>query len=182
MGQLYEEITPEIADWIKQQHLFFVSTAPFDSGGHINCSPKGLDSFRILGPRKVAYLDLTGSGAETIAHVRENGRITFMFCALEGPPNIVRLYGKGEVITPSSEAWEETYALFPDRMGTRSIIQADLTRITDSCGYAVPKYRYVEDRATLDKWAAKKGIDGIAAYQQEKNSRSIDGLPALGPE
>ena len=182
MGKQFEEITPELAQWIQDQHLFFVTTAPIDVDGHINCSPKGLDTFRILGPRRVAYLDLTGSGAETIADVRENGRITVMFCAMNGPPKIVRLYGKAEIILPSSDAWHEKSKLFPTLVGIRSIIQIDLTRIHDSCGYGVPKYQYAGERPTLEKSAEKKGVAGMVQYRQTKNLRSIDGLPALDPE
>ena len=182
MGKLYEEISQELAEWIQAQHLFFITTAPNDPDGHINCSPKGLDTFRILGPHRVAYLDLTGSGAETIAHVRENGRITVMFCAMNGPPKIVRLYGKAEIILPSSDAWNETSKLFPTLISIRSIIQIDLTRIYDSCGYGVPKYEYTGERPTLEKSAEKKGVAGMVQYRQTKNRRSIDDLPALDPE
>lgn len=179
MGQLYNEITPELGDWITQQHLFFVATAPIDTDHHVNCSPKGMDTFRIMGPCRVGFLDLTGSGAETIAHLRENGRITMMFCAMNGTPKIVRLYGKGQFLTPSSAGWAENLARFPDHSGVRSIIVVDLDRISESCGYGVPKYQYIEDRPTLENWAQKKGRDGLRDYQQEKNLRSIDGLPSL---
>ena len=179
MGKLYEEITPELATWIKEQHLFFVATAPLASNGHVNCSPKGLDTLRILGPHRIAYLDLTGSGAETIAHLRENGRIVFMFCALAGAPKILKLHGNGQVITPASPLWTELRALFPDYPGARAIIQADITRISDSCGYGVPKFEYTEERDTLEKWAEAKGVEGLPLYQQEKNARSIDDLPSL---
>jgi len=182
MGKLYDEITPELHGWISNQQMFFVATAPLDAQGLINCSPKGMDTFRIIGPTCVAYLDLTGSGAETIAHLRENGRIVFMFCAFEGPPNIVRLYGKGNILTPSCESWEEHRSLFPDYPGARSIIRVDVTRISDSCGYSVPLYEYVEQRKTLENWATKQGEEAVNSYQQEKNLRSIDGLPALDPK
>lgn len=181
MGKTYTEITPEIASWIEQQHMFFVATAPAGADGHVNCSPKGFDSFRLLGPRRVGYLDMTGSGAETIAHLRDNGRIVFMFCAFAGPPKIVRLHGRGEVLTPRSAEWAELRAEFHDREGARTIIVADVTRVSDSCGYAVPHYDYVDERDTLVRWTRNKGADGIVDYQQQKNLHSIDGLPALDP-
>lgn len=181
MGKLYEEITPELVTWIKQQHLFFVATAPLASDGHVNCSPKGLDTLRILGPRRVAYLDLTGSGAETIAHLRENGRIVFMFCALAGLPKIVRFHGNGQVVTPASPAWPELRAVFPEHPGARAIVQADITRVSDSCGYGVPTFEYVEERDTLVRWAETKGAEGLPLYRSQKNVCSIDGLPGLDP-
>ncbi len=182
MGKLYEEITLDLSAWIKQQRLFFVATAPSGNDGHLNCSPKGLDTLRILGPRRVAYLDLTGSGAETIAHLRENGRIVFMFCALAGPPKIVRFHGKGAVVTPASPLWAELRPLFPAYPGVRTIIHAEITRISDSCGYGVPKFEYVEERDTLERWANTKGVEGVVTYQRQKNALSIDGLPGLDPE
>jgi hypothetical protein len=182
MGKLYEEITPELAAWVQQQHLFFVATAPLSSDGHVNCSPKGLDTLRILGARRVAYLDLTGSGAETIAHVRENGRIVFMFCAFTGAPKIVRFHGNGQVVTPASSAWAELRAAFPEYPGVRTIVQADITRVSDSCGFGVPKFEYVEERDTLERWAQAKGADGLPLYRSQKNMLSIDGLPSLDSE
>ena len=124
MGKLYDEITPELADWLGQQRMFFVATAPLAADGLLNCSPKGMDTFRILGPREVAYLDLTGSGIETIAHLRENGRIVFTFCAFAGPPKIVRLHGTGEVVTSGAPDYERLRALFPDYPGARAIVRA----------------------------------------------------------
>jgi hypothetical protein len=159
--------------------MFFVATAPLAADGHVNCSPKGMDSFRLLGPREVAYLDLTGSGAETIAHLRENGRIVFMFCAFEGAPQIVRLHGRGEALVPGSAAYELLRPQFPEYLGTRSIVRATIGRISDSCGYAVPHYTFAEQRDTLSRWSEKKGFEGLATYRKEKNARSIDGLPAL---
>lgn len=179
MGKVYETITPELLAWVEQQRLFFVATAPLAGDGHVNCSPKGLDTLRVLGPRKVAYLDLTGSGAETIAHLRENGRIVFMFCALSGPPRIVRFHGKGEVVTPTLPRWPELRPLFPDYPGARAIICAEITRISSSCGYAAPKFEHVEDRDALERWAEVKGTDGLATYREQHNARSIDGLPSL---
>jgi hypothetical protein len=182
MGKLYETITPELAAWVNQQRLFFVATAPLAQSGHINCSPKGLDTFRILGPRSVAYLDLTGSGAETIAHLRENGRIVFMFCAFSGPPKIVRFHGTGEAITPQSAAWCTLAGLFREYPGTRTVIRAHVTRISDSCGYGVPRFERIEDRDALPRWAEARGEAGLPLYRKEKNAHSIDGLPSLTPE
>jgi len=179
MGKLYPEITSEIADWVKKQKLFFVATAPLSGTGHINCSPKGYDSFRILDKTTVVYQDLTGSGAETIAHVRENGRIVIMFCAFEGPPKIFRFYGTGTVITQNDKEFESINRHFKDNPGIRSYIKVDIDRITDSCGYGVPLYKFESDRETMQKWADNKGKEGIKNYQIEKNSISIDGLKAL---
>jgi len=179
MGKLYEEITTDLAAWLRAQRMFFVGTAPLSANGLVNCSPKGMDTFRILGPRQVAYLDLTGSGVETIAHLRENRRIVFMFCAFSGPPKIVRLHGTGEVITPGSEEWDELRQGFPQYPGARAIICAEVSRISDSCGYAVPRMDYLEDRDVLIRSTEAKGIEGLKMYQDEKNARSLDGLPAL---
>jgi hypothetical protein len=178
MSKLHSEMTPEMIDWIGRQHMFFVATAPLDAGGHVNCSPKGLDCLRILDPHSLAYLDLTGSGAETMAHLRENGRIVFMFCGFSGPPNIVRLHGHGTVLTPESAGWEELRSRFADHPGARAIIRADITRISDSCGYAVPLYDYVDDRRALPLWAEKRSEQELETYRRRKNARSIDGLPA----
>ena len=181
MGKTYDDISPELADWIGRQHLFFVSTAPLAADGLINCSPKGMDSFRILGAREVAYVDLTGSGVETISHVRENGRIVFMFCAFEGPPKIVRLHGSAEVLVADTPEYDRLAARFPVIAGSRAIVRAQLTRVSDSCGYAVPRYAYAGDRDTLVRWAEAKGADGLVRYRAEKNARSLDGLPGLDP-
>lgn len=179
MGKLFEVITPELEQWIRAQKMFFVATAPLSPDGHINCSPKGLDSFAILGPDTVAYQDLTGSGVETIAHLQENGRIVIMFCAFDGPPKIVRLHGRGEVLTPGHPDFEHVGAGFPQRQGVRAYIRVKTDRISDSCGYAVPLYDYKKDRDVLDKYNANKGEEGLKVYRAEKNRTSIDGLPGL---
>ena len=179
MGKLFDEITPDLAGWLGRQRLFFVATAPLAADGLVNCSPKGMDSFRVLGPRAVAYLDLTGSGIETVAHLRENGRIVFTFCAFEGPPKIVRLHGTGEAITPDDADFDALLALFPTYPGTRCIIRATLTRISDSCGYSIPRYEYAGERDTLVKWCETKSEDELVAYRHKKNARSLDGLPGL---
>ena len=179
MGKTYETLTPELSRWIGEQHVFFVATAPLARDGHVNTSPKGLDCLRITGPRQVTYLDATGSGAETIAHLRENGRIVLMFCAFSGPPRIVRLHGQGSVITRTSPGWAEACSRFPAMAAPRSVILVDVARISDSCGYGVPTMTFQDDRDVLARWAATKGADAIPAYRREKNLRSIDGLPAL---
>ena len=179
MGKTYDAIDQQLADFIQAQHVFFVATAPAATDGHVNVSPKGLDSFRILDPRTVAYLDLTGSGVETIAHLRDNGRITLLFCAFEGPPKIVRLSGGGTVLQAHHPSFDELVAQFPRRTGTRAVIRIAVDRIADSCGYGVPRYRYEGDRPQLLEWAERKGGEGIAAYQREKNVHSIDGMPGL---
>ena len=179
MGKIYESIDENLAAWIRQQHLFFVATAPLGESGLVNCSPKGGDSFRIINATEVAYQDYTGSGVETIAHLRENGRIVIMFCAFEGAPGIVRLHGHGTVITEGHAQFNGLVELFPSNPGTRAIIHIDVDRISGSCGYSVPRYEFLEPRDTLDKWAANKGAGKLVEYRHEKNTRSIDGLPGL---
>ena len=179
MGKQYHEITPQIGQWLAQQHLFFVATAPLSSEGLVNCSPKGMDTFRILGPTEVGYLDLTGSGIETAAHLRENRRIVFMFCAFSGPAKIMRLHGFGAYHLPGSPGFQEVAGQFPALPGTRGIVRAQLTRISDSCGYAVPRYEYVDERDTLVNWAKTKGPEGLEQYRENSNGQSIDGLPGL---
>lgn len=178
MGKVFEEIDEALRDWIGAQPMFFVASAPLAANGHVNLSPKGLDSLRVLGPRRVAWLDLTGSGAETLAHLGENGRITVMFCAFTGPPRIVRLYGSGVVLPRGGDAYAALAGTFPDLPGARSIIQVDVTRIADSCGYAVPRMELLGDREALVKWAEKRGEDGLVDYRHANNRRSLDGLPA----
>ncbi len=180
MGRSYDKITEAVANWITEQQMFFVATAPAD-GGHINVSPKGLDTLRISGPNTVEYLDLTGSGAETIAHLRDNGRVTMMFCAFEGPPRIVRLYGQGTYIAATDDGFAAAAAPFGDQHGARSVIRIKVDRVADSCGYAVPRYDYVEQRSKLRDWADNRDDDDLLKYWAEKNSKSIDGLPALDP-
>lgn len=176
MAKIFDHITKELQDFIAAQHLFFVASAPLSPDGHVNMSPKGLDCFRILSPHQVAYLDLTGSGNETSAHLQENGRITLMFCAFAGTPLILRLYGKGQTILPNSPSWNALYSLFPQIPGTRQIIVADIDLVQTSCGFGVPLYEYQGQRQTLVDWANKKGEQGVKDYQQQKNVVSIDGL------
>lgn len=179
MGRTYEAVEGEIRAFLLAQKVFFVATAPRADAGHINLSPKGLDTFRILGPRTVAYLDFTGSGAETVAHLRENGRIVAMFCAFEGPPKIVRLHGRGEAVLPAHPEFPALRGAFASAPDVRSIVRIAVERISDSCGYGVPRLRFEGDRDQLAAWARSKGEAGLAAYRREKNARSIDGLPAL---
>ncbi len=170
--------------FIERQHMFFVSTAPSE-GGHINMSPKGYDSFRIISPTRVCYLDLTGSGAETIAHINDNGRITIMFCAFEGKPNICRLYGTGRVIHRRDDKFDAFNASlstpFAANMGARAIIVADLDRTSNACGYAVPFMEYQEDRERLNEHWGTRSSEDMDDYWKNKNAESIDGLPTAIP-
>lgn len=166
--------------WIGAQRLFFVASAPSGDGGHVNCSPRGGDPLVVLGPTSVAWLDRVGSGIETAAHLRQNGRIVVMMCAFEGPPRIVRLHGRGEVVVAGSPAFEALRSHFTGPwLGVRAIVRVDVTRIADSCGFGVPLYRYEGERDTMAAWAQKKGEDGVAAYVREKNAVSLDGLPGI---
>ncbi|MBW8487618.1 pyridoxamine 5'-phosphate oxidase family protein [Actinomadura sp. PM05-2] len=160
--------------------MFFVATAPRE--GHVNVSPKGYaDTFAIIDPLTVAYLDLTGSGAETAAHLRENGRITLMFCSFGRAPNIVRLHGTGRVVLPGEDGWAELAPLFPAHPGARAIIRVDVRRVSDSCGYSIPYMEPAGERPTLNDWTARKSPEQLAEYRVKKNTASIDGLPAFDP-
>jgi len=173
MSQKYTEISDKIKIFIEQQKIFFVSTAPAD--GRINLSPKGMDSLRVLGQNRVAWLNVTGSGNETAAHVQENGRMTLMFTAFEGNPLILRLYGSAKAIHKKDPEWEELSQHFPVLPGARQIFDLSIEMAQTSCGMSVPLYDYVEEREMLNQWASKKGDEGIKEYWQEKNQRSIDG-------
>lgn len=177
MGKVYSGITPEIATWIGAQRMFFVATAPLSAQGHINCSPKGLDSLRVLGPQSVAYVDLTGSGAETAAHLRESGRIVLMFCAFEGVPKIVRLHGRGEVVVAGDASWPELSAQVPQHPSARAVVRVTVDRVSDSCGYAVPLMNFAGERDVMERWVQTKGVGNLPAYRREMNAQSIDGLP-----
>ena len=176
MAKVFSELALAHQEFIQRQQLFFVATAPSMASGHVNMSPKGLDTFKILSPQQVAYLDLTGSGNETSAHVRENVRITLMFCSFDRQPMILRLYGKGSAILPDTPAWADLIAQFEPLSGTRQIILVNIHRVQTSCGYGVPMFDYQGQRPTLLAWADKKGPAGLAAYQLEKGSHSLDGL------
>lgn len=177
MAEVFDEMTDRLQAFVRAQQMFFVASAPLSPDGHVNVSPKGLDSLRILSPKHVAYLDLTGSGNETSAHLRENGRITLMFCAFSGPPKILRLFGSGETVLPGSNRWEELRPLFGAYPGTRQIIDVHVTRVQTSCGYGVPLFDFEGQRDTMVRWANAKGPEGLQDYRAEQNTRSIDGLP-----
>jgi hypothetical protein len=175
MGKTCDSMDGSLSAFIQRQHVFFVATAPNAIEGHINLSPKGLDSLRILDEKTIAYADLVGSGIETVAHLKENGRIILMFCAFEGAPKIVRLHGRGEVIEPTHMEFDRLRPQFPDYVGLRAIIRIHCHRISDSCGYAVPLYEFKGERSQLLDWAEQKGINGLFDYQRIKNAVSIDG-------
>ncbi len=179
MGKVFSEIDERLEEWLDEQHLFFVATAPLSDEGLVNLSPKGMDTFRVIGPRQVAYLDFHGSGVETIAHLRENGRIVVMFCAFTGPPRIVRLQGRGDVLQPGDAEFDTLRAQFPDMPGSRAVIRISVGRISDSCGFSVPEFTYKGERSQLLKWAERKGEEGLEEYARENSRESLDGLPGL---
>jgi hypothetical protein len=181
MGMVFERIDERLESWIGRQPMFFVATAPLSADGHVNVSPRGLDCLSVLDERTVAWVDLTGSGAETIAHLRENGCICVMFASVAQQPRIVRLHGHGRVKPAGDPLFESVVAQHPDLPGPRAVIVVDVTCISDSCGYGVPRMELVGDgdRGIMGPWAAKKGRDGLGRYRAEKNVTSLDGLPAL---
>jgi predicted pyridoxine 5'-phosphate oxidase superfamily flavin-nucleotide-binding protein len=179
MGKVRSVIDDAVRKFIEAQHVFFVGTSPLDAEGHVNLSPKGLDTFRILGPTTVAYLDFNGSGVETIAHLKENGRIVLMFCAFQGPPDIYRLYGQGRVIQAREAEFAGLSANFATYEHVRSIIVVEVTRVQDCCGYGVPLFKYEGERTQLEAWARHRGPERLKEYRAEKNQRSMDGLPGL---
>jgi hypothetical protein len=177
MGKFHDSIKPAHKELIEKQHIFFVATAPLSADGRVNLSPKGLDCFRVLSDHQVGYMDLISSGNETSAHTLENGRITIMFCSFEGPPNILRLYGKGFTVLPGTPEWDVYAPHFKIYPSTRQIIIADIDMVQTSCGFGVPLYEYTGERDIHFEWAEKKGKDGLYEYVQEKNLVSLDGLP-----
>ena len=179
MAKVYEQLTPELITFIEAQHMFFVGTASLNEHGHINISPKGMDSLRILDTRTVAYLDVTGSGVETISHLNQNGRMVMMFCGFEGKPLTVRLHGRGEVIETDHADFAELRKQFPDLPGVRSIIRLRASRIADSCGWTVPLYEHKGSRDYYDNYAASKSDEAMRQSQLDKNMQGIDGLAAL---
>jgi hypothetical protein len=182
MGRIYERIDDRLAGFIEAQPVFFVASAPLEGDGLVNCSPKGnRGELAVIDPQRVAYLEQTGSGIETIAHLEQNGRIVVMLCAFEGPPRIVRLHGRGRVHLVGSEDYVALAGRFPGAQGpgVRSIIDVAVTRVADSCGYGVPLMEFQGHRPTMDQWSQRKGPEGIAEYQADKNLVSIDGLPGL---
>ncbi len=181
MAKVHPNITTELANWIGDQPMFFMASAPLAEDSHINLSPRGLDSFRILNEHETIILDLTGSGNETAAHLAQNGRLTIMFCAFSGAPQILRLYGQGRVIRPGDENWSEFRSHFAnERPGVRQIFHQQVNRVQTSCGFGVPLMELESQRDLLTNWASRRGEDGIQEYQQDKNATSIDGLPAPG--
>ena len=179
MGKVYDQLDETLIDFIKRQRLFFVATAPLSADGSVNVSPKGYDSLAILDPRTIAYLDLGGSGVETHAHVRENGRITLMFCALEGAPNVLRLYGEGQACGFDEPGFAEKMALFPTFERARAVITVKIRRIADSCGWGVPLFEYKGERDQLRRWVDHRPHAEWAERRYEANALSIDGLPGL---
>lgn len=173
--KLYDHINSRIQKFIEGQKIFFVATAA--QGSRINLSPKGMDTFRVLDKKRVVWLNLTGSGNETAAHLSADGRITVMFCSFEGPPMILRIYGKGRIIHPKHEDWVEGIRLFPDLAGKRQLIDIEVESVQTSCGMSIPLFDFKSERRELDDWARKKGEEGIKEYWKEKNEKSIDGLP-----
>jgi hypothetical protein len=176
MGTVYSSILPKHEEFIRKQRIFFVGSAPLSADGHVNISPKGHDVLRIFSPNEVAYLDLTGSGNETSAHLKDNGRITFMFVAFEGPPMILRLYGKGKVVLPGTPEWNDLIKHFDILPGARQIIYAKIETVKTSCGFSVPFYSYTGERDTLQQWSSNKGEQDLEIYRKEKNSISMDGI------
>jgi len=180
MGNVRDGIDEPLRKWIGAQHVFFVATAPSGSDGHINVSPKGMaDTFAFVGDSGCAYLDLTGSGAETVAHLRQNGRITIMWAAFDGPARIVRFHGHGRVVLPDTAEWTALAPSFGEHRGARAIISVDVARVSDSCGYAVPKMDFVQERSRLEEWAAKRSDAELVEYRAKKNAVSIDGIAAF---
>lgn len=180
MGKEFAEIDDRLIRWIEKQHLFFVATAPLSGDGMVNCSPKGRDTLRVLGPREIAYLDLGGSGIETVAHVKENRRIVIMLCAFAGPPKILRFHGHGEVIELGDPGFDELVSRFPEPPSSpRSVIRIDVHRISDSCGYGVPHYAFRGERRSIENYVSDKGPDELREYLRDNNATSLDGLPGL---
>jgi hypothetical protein len=180
MARTFPELTPPLTEFIAQQQMFFVATAPHQ--GRVNLSPKGMDTFRVLAPDRVGYLDLTGSGNETAAHLLENQRITFMFCAFAGPALILRLYAEARIVRPQDNEWEQLRPVFgPAILGERQLVVGRITSVQTSCGFGVPNYTFAGQRDQLVKWAENKGPDGLKVYRQAKNLLSIDGLPTGQP-
>lgn len=179
MGTAHETISAEMGEFIRKQRVFFVATAPLKHDGLINLSPKGLDTFAVLDERTVAYLDLTGSGIETAAHVQENGRIVLMFCAFEGPPRIVRLHGRAEVIERGTPGYAALEGLFAEREGARAVIRIRVSRASTSCGFGVPLMDYRAKRTALVESSRKKGEAGLREYREKKNRVSLEGLRGI---
>lgn len=179
MGKVFDEIDATLAAWIAAQPMWFVATAPLEPDGRVNVSPRGHDSLTILGPHRAGWVDYTGSGIETVAHLRQNGRTCLMFCSFDRRPRVVRLHGRGSVALPGEAAFDEVTARTPDHPSIRAVITVDVERISESCGFGVPVMELSEERDLLRASAVKRGPDGLAAYRAERNAASIDGLPGL---
>lgn len=180
MGKVYEDgVDDLLAEWIAAQPVFFVATAPLAADGRVNLSPRGHDCLSVLDPWRLAWVDYTGSGVETIAHLRENGRITVMWCAFTGPPKVLRVHGRGRVCLPGTQEYAEVVARHPEHPSTRAVVMVDVERVSDSCGYGVPLMDLVGERDLLRRGAEKRGPAGLAAYRAERNALSLDGLPGL---
>ena len=179
MGKIHVELTAELQAFIRAQRMFFVASAPDDPDGHINLSPKGHDSLLILDPQTLAYLDLTGSGIESVAHIKENGRFVMMFCSFDAAPLILRLHGVAEVIEAGTPEWAKLRPLFPALPGARAIIRLSLRRIADACGWGVPRYEFIESRDDYARVAARLGSEGLERARARANAVSINGLPGL---
>lgn len=175
MAKFYKNLNSRLQEFIKNQKIFFVATAPLE--GRINLSPKGMDSLRVVDENRILWLNVTGSGNETAAHLLENNRITLMFCAFEGAPNILRIYGAGKAIHPSDSEWNEYISLFPETPGSRQIFDIKIDSVQTSCGMSIPYFDYQGERNQLNDWAKEKGEEGIKSYWKEKNRMSIDGKP-----
>ena len=175
MAKFYDRLNPDLQTFIESQHIFFVATAAKD--GRVNLSPKGMDALRVVNASEIAYLDLTGSGNETAAHLLQNGRITLMLCSFTDQPLILRVYGQGKSIRAKDKEWLDYLSLFPEIAGTRQIVSIKIDSIQTSCGFAVPFYEFTGDRQVLKEWAEKKGEEGVYEYWQKNNQQSIDGLP-----
>lgn len=180
MAKVFEKIDEKMRAWVGKQRMFFVATAPLAGDGFVNCSPKGLDAFRVIDDHTVAYIDLTGSGVETIAHLKENGRIVLMFCSFEAAPRIVRFHGRGAAHEAGSAAFNALAPHFPQLAGVRSIIVVDVQRISDSCGFGVPLMDFKAERTTLTDHWSQSGEDKAADYRRKENAQSLDGLPGIG--
>ena len=182
MGRQYEEISDQVASFVAGQSVFFVATSPLSDTGHVNLSPKGMDSMRVVDRHTIAYADLVGSGAETIGHLRENGRITIMWCSFGNKPRILRMYGRGAALLPGEEGFDDLAGLFPDYRSLRSIVRIRVERIADSCGYGVPEMALVGERAKLGEWADRRSSKELVNYMLTNNTTTIDGLPAWEPK
>ncbi|MCV6610042.1 MAG: pyridoxamine 5'-phosphate oxidase family protein [Amphritea sp.] len=174
MGDRFEMLEQKHIEFIQQQKMYFIGTAATE--GFVNVSPKGIDSFRVLGKNRVAWLNLTGSGNESAAHVLDNDRMTVMFCSFEKQPLILRLYGRAQVFHERDSQWTELLTLFPDYVSARQVFVVDIDLVQSSCGFAVPYYEYKEQRPTLLRWADNKGRDGVLEYQRERNRLSLNGF------